>query len=290
MQKWKLIHGDSKASLSELEDEEGGAGALHRVVASGHADCAAVLLLHGFNRYVAQCCVVAAARGDETCLLRLLLFTQTVGGSGGVDVLLRAGLTDPAKSTPSPNVADLHKVIPQPTVDISLLLPLLVALCAWHNMVDPLIAICIAAWEAGIDIRGRFCIQDECNLCLSPAAAAPLESLFAQTPLFSKQVLASPLHIAAAHGSTAAAVVLLSAGDNSFDINAVDSQGCTALMWCMRSRCIPLAKLLLIAGADVNVGQEAVDVHMTERHSGNLKVVFRLWRQIQATSSFHHKP
>jgi hypothetical protein len=265
MHKWNSIHGGSSGNLGELEDEDGGAGVLHTAVAGGHADCTTVLLLHGFTRYVAQCSVVAAAMGDEACLLRLLLFTKTAGSGGGADVLLQALQSNPLPAC----VARQQMAPPEPTIDISLLLPLLAALCVWHNMVDPLVVICIAAWETGVEISGCLCIQDECKLCLSPAAAAPLLSIFAKSPLLSKKVSASPLHIAAASSATAAAAVLLSHGDASLDLNALDSEGCTALMWCMRSSCIPLAKLLLISGADVNVGQEAADLHIRCRKSGN---------------------
>ncbi len=268
MHKWNCVHGGSSDSLSELEDEDGGAGVLHTAVAGRHADCTAVLLLHGFTRYVAQCCIVAAAIDDEACLLRLLLFTKTVGSGGGLDVLLQAPVA--LQSNPLPaRVARERMAPPEPTIDITLLLPLLAALCVWHNMVDPLVAICIAAWETGVELSGCLCIQDECKLCLSPAAAAPLPSIFSNSPLLSKQASASPLHIAAAHSATAAAAVLLSHGDVSLNVNAVDSEGCTALMWCMRSNCIPLAKLLLISGADVNVGQEAASWHIRCRNSGN---------------------
>jgi hypothetical protein len=265
MLKWIATHGGVRSSISELEEEEGGAGALHAAVAGGHADSAAVLLLHGFTRNIAQCCVVAAARSDELCLLRLLLFTKTVGGGGGLDVLLRVPVASPSHALKSPRLEQHDHAH---TTDITLLLPLLAALCAWHNMVDPLVAICVAAWEAGVAISGPICIQDECALCLSPAAAAPLPPMFAQSPLLCQPVSASALHIAAAHSATAAAVVLLGHCDTSLDVNAVDSGGRTALMWCMRSKCIPLAKLLLIAGADVFVGQEASDRHASCRNSG----------------------
>ena len=274
MQKWNSIHVGLASSLVELEDNEGEAGILHAAVARGHADCVAVLMLHGFTRYVAQCCVVAATKGDEMCLARLLLYTSTVGGSGGLDALLRMDVLKPPKARQNPSVQsnanqDDRVGSPHRIVDITLLLHLLAALCVWHNMVDPLVAICVAALEAGVSIGGCICILDECELCLSPAAAAPLWSLFAESPLLRNRVTTSPLHIAAAHGSTAAVVVLLSVADTSNYINSLDSEHQTALMWSMRSRCISIAKLLLIAGADVSVGQDAVSRHLAGRNTGN---------------------
>jgi ankyrin repeat protein len=265
IRKWNSVHGGLKDSLNELEDEEGGAGALHTAVAAGHADCVGVLLLHGFTRYVAQCCVVSAAKGDEVCLLRLLLFTKSVGGGGGLDVLLRVDGTSKFKLRYSQHFRDEQI----DAVDITLLLPLLAAFCVWHNMVDPLVAICIAALEAGLTISGFLCIQDECNLVLSPSAAEPLWPLLAESTLLRNYVTTSPLHIAAAHGATAAAMVLLSIIEPSFDINSIDSEGQTALMWCMRSRCVPIAKLLLIAGADPNIGDDAVAWHLAGRNAGS---------------------
>lgn len=278
MRKWNSIHGGLTGSLNELEDEQGGAGALHTAVSAGHVDCVGVLLLCGFNRYVAQCCVVAAAKGDEICLLRLLLFTKTVGCGGGLDVLLRVAVTSQFKEHRSRH---LNYEQLEPTVDISLLLPLLAALCVWHNMVDPLVAICISAWEAGVSIIGCVCVQDECNLFLSPAAALPLWPLFEQSALLRNRVTTSLLHIAAAHSATAAAVVLLGIADTSLNINSLDSEGQTALMWSMRSRCMPIAKLLLIAGADANIGQDAVAWHLAGRNAGNISVFRR------ATSNAH---
>ncbi len=257
------------SSLMELEEDERGLGVLHTAVACGHALCVTVLGQQGFTRYLAQCCVVAAAMHKEDCLLRLLLFTKTVGSGGGLDVLLRLGLALKTNPFTSQSLDEEQQITAEPSVDITLLLPLLAALCVWNNMVDPLVAICVAAWEAGVDISGFICIQDELQLCLSPAAAAPLLAIFAESPLLHKRVSVSPLHIAAAHSAAVAALVLISHGDASLDINAVHSEGCTALMWCMRSKCIPLAKLLLILGADVSIGQEAACQHVSRRNSGN---------------------
>ncbi len=269
LRNWKLSHGGEGGSLNELEDEEGGAGALHCTVAGGHTECVGVLLLHGFTRNIAQCCVVAAAKGDEACLLKLLQYTKNVVGGRGLDVLAALGVTSKAKTTRSQSREEEQDAPPPRAADITLLLPLLAALCAWHNSVDALVAICIAAWEALVDISSCICVSDECNLCLSPAAAAPLSAWFKASPLLCDRVVVSPLHIAAAHGAAAAAAVLLSVGDASLDINALDSQGRTALMWAMRSSCMPLAKLLLLAGADVGVNEEAVTRHLNSRKAGN---------------------
>ena len=261
--------------MTELEDEEGGAGALHCTVAgrrADHTECAGVLLLHGFTRNVAQCCVVAAAGGDEKCLLKLLLHTKTVFGGGALEVLVALGVASKANANKHQSSLEVQEAPPQRAVDIALLLPLLAALCAWHNLVDPLVAICIAAWEASVDISSCICVNDECNLCLSPAAAAPLSSWFSASPLLCKRVVASPLHIAAAHGAAAAAAVLLSVGDATLDVNALDSEGHTALMWAMRSSCMPLAKLLLMAGAAVSANEEAVTQHLNSRKAGNYHI------------------
>lgn len=255
--------------MGDLEDKEGEAGVLHAAVARGHADCVAVLMLHGFTRYVAQCCVVAAAKGDAVCLARLLMFTSTVAGSGGLDVLMRMDALAPRKARPHAGDRDEQMHSPRPMADVALLLHLLAALCAWHDMADPLVAICTAAWEAGVNITGCICIQDECELCLSPAAAAPLWPLLAESPLLRKRVTTSPLHIAAAHGATAAAVILLSVADSSFNVNLQDSELQTALMWSMRSRCASIAKLLLVAGADAHVCDSAVALHLAGRNTGN---------------------
>ena len=37
----------------------------------------------------------------------------------------------------------------------------------------------------------------------------------------------------------------------------------------MRSRCVPIAKLLLIAGADPNIGDDAVAWHLAGRNAGS---------------------
>jgi hypothetical protein len=151
-------------------------------------------------------------------------------------------------------------------------MPLLAALCAWHDMADSLAAICVAAGELGIDIHRCMCLEEEFRLFLPPASSAIWESMIAQSPLLHKSLVASPLHLAAANGAAAAVVLLLSFSSASLDINALDSEGHTALMWSMRRCCLSVAKVLLLAGADSHEGDEAVALHLRSRKSGSMQM------------------